>query len=262
MLAACSAPAEQKAKTDAAQSEAKPDAPPAPPVPPPAISPTTFTDNAKKDAAEREFTYIWPAKVAAIPGLVTQLTADRDKLLAEQKADWQESLREFAGEDCVACTNRTFEKTWEVVADVPRFLSLSGGFYAYTGGAHGNGAMDALVWDREAKAALDPKAMFTSEAALQSALCDPWCKALRAQRSERLGPEYADDSLFECPAIAELTVLLGSSDGKSFNRIGLYAAPYVAGSYAEGDYEITLPVTPKLLGVVKSAYKPAFALGT
>jgi hypothetical protein len=54
-------------------------------------------------------------------------------------------------------------------------------------------------------------------------------------------------------------VLLGSSDKQRFNRIGLIAAPYVAGSYAEGPYEITLPVTPAVLAAVKPEYKAAFA---
>jgi hypothetical protein len=146
-----------------------------------------------------------------------------------------------------------------VVANLPRFLSLSASLYEYGGGAHGDSAFDALVWDREAKQALDPKAMFTSPAALQAALGAPWCKALKAERAKRLGPDYADDGFFECPAIADLTVLLGSSDRKSFNRIGLLAAPYVAGSYAEGAYEVTLPVTPSVMAAVKPAYRAAFA---
>ncbi|NCQ32847.1 MAG: DUF4163 domain-containing protein, partial [Armatimonadetes bacterium] len=133
-------------------------------------------------------------------------------------------------------------------------------FYAYTGGAHGNSAHDALVWDREAKAAIDPKAMFTSPAALQTTLGDAWCKALKAERMKRMGDDYSDDGFFQCPPIADLTVLPGSSNGRSFNRIGLLAAPYVAGSYAEGTYEVTLPVTAKLLDAVKPEYKPAFAV--
>jgi hypothetical protein len=221
----------------------------------------TFTDNANKGEAGREFSYTWPAEVSAVPALVTRFTAERDQLLAEQKADWDEALREFADGDCLGCINRSFEKTWDVVADLPRFLSLSASFYAYTGGAHGNGAYDALVWDREAMSAFDPKAMFRSEAALQDALGEPWCKALRAEKQERMGEDFSDDSFFPCPPIADLTVLLGSSDKQRFNRIGLIAAPYVAGSYAEGPYEITLPVTPAVLAAVKPEYKAAFALG-
>ncbi|KPF62080.1 hypothetical protein IP79_13775 [Porphyrobacter sp. AAP60] len=218
-----------------------------------------FEDNSSKDEAVREFAYSWPAQVSAVPELVGRLTGERDTLLADQKAEWNEAIREFAGQDCVSCVNRGFEKSWQVVADLPRYLSLSADFYVYTGGAHGNSAHDALVWDREAKAAFDPKAMFTSPAALQTALGDAWCKALKVERMKRMGDDYSDDGFFQCPPIADLTVLPGSSNKQTFNRIGLLAAPYVAGSYAEGTYEVTLPVTAAVLKAVKPEYKAAFA---
>jgi len=257
-LAACSSPDDIAAKTGTATAEAPP-APPAPPAPAP--DKVNFEDKATKGDATRDFAYSWPAQVSAIPALAARLTADRDKLLAEQKADWDESLREFADSDCTGCVNRDYAMQWDVVADLPRFLSLSGAWSAYTGGAHGNYAWEALVWDREAKKSFDPKTMFTSPAALQTALGDAWCTALKAERVKKgMAPED-EDGIFPCPPIADLTVLVGSSDRKSFNRIGLIAAPYVAGSYAEGEYEVTLPVTPKVLAAVKPEYKAAFALG-
>lgn len=258
MLAACSSP-EAIAEAANLDQTAAPAAPAAPPAPVPGT--VAFTDNATKGEAGREFSYAWPAEVSAVPALTQRFTAERDKLLAEQKADWDEALREFAGSDCAGCVNRSFEKTWEVVADLPRFLSLSASFYAYTGGAHGNGAYDALVWDREAEAAFDPKAMFRSSEALQGALGEAWCAALKAERQKRLGGDYSDDGFFQCPPVADLTVLVGSSNKQAFNRIGLLAAPYVAGSYAEGTYEVTLPVTPAVLAAVKPEYKAAFAVG-
>jgi hypothetical protein len=223
---------------------------------------TSFEDNAEQDGGSREFAYGWPAAVSAIPALAARLKGERDSALAEQKAEWQDSLREFAGEDCVSCTSRGYSKEWKVVADLPRYLSLSADMYLYTGGAHGNSAFEALVWDREAGAALDPKAMFRSEAAMQDALGAVWCKALKEERGKRLGAEYAVENLgvFGCPPIADLTLLVGSSDAKAFNCIGLIAAPYVAGAYAEGPYEVTLPVTPAVLAAVKPEYKAGFAL--
>jgi CRP-like cAMP-binding protein len=59
----------------------------------------------------------------------------------------------------------------------------------------------------------------------------------------------------------ELTLLLGSSNGRTFDRIGLIADPYVAGSYAEGPYDVTVPITQAVLDAVKPAYKEAFSLG-
>jgi hypothetical protein len=258
LLGACSSPEEVAKDTGVTATASAAASPAADTSAPGAVA---FTDNQGKDDAAREFSYSWPTEVSAVPALAEHFTSERDQLLAEQKAEWEEAKREFAGEDCVSCINRSFEKGWEVVADLPRFLSLSATFYVYTGGAHGNGAFDALVWDREAQAFFDPKALFRSEAALQDALGETWCKALKAERMKRLGEDYYEDSIFTCPAIADLTVLVGSSDKRRFDRIGLLAAPYVAGAYAEGSYEVTLPVTPKVLAAVKPEYKPAFALG-
>ncbi|TAD82155.1 MAG: DUF4163 domain-containing protein [Sphingomonadales bacterium] len=256
--AACSSPEDIAAGAGLAKAES-----PVPTSTPPAPVPgkVAFTDNASKDEAAREFAYVWPSEASAIPALTQRLTAERDALLAAQKADWDEALREFADDDCGGCVNFSLEKTWEVVADLPRFLSLSATVYTYTGGAHGNGGYDALVWDRETSSALDPKAMFRSPDALQAALGDAWCKALKAERMKRLGEDYSDDGFFNCPPVADLTVLVGSSNGKTFDRIGLLAAHYVAGSYAEGTYEVTLPVTTAVLAAVKPDYKAAFALG-
>lgn len=256
MLAAFASPAQIAAKTAAPPRPAIPATPPAP-----APAKVTFADNAKQGEAERKFAYDWPAAVSAVPELTARFTAERDELLAEQKADWEDSLREFADGDCLGCMQRDYQKTWDVVANLPRFLSLSAAFYNYSGGAHGNYAWDTLVWDRTAKKAFDPKAMFISPAALQAALGGPWCKALKAERTKRLGADYSDDGFFQCPPIEDLTVLVGSSDRKSFNRIGLIAAPYVAGSYAEGAYELTFPVTAKVRAAVKPEYRAAFALG-
>ena len=259
LLAGCSAPEDMAEATATAKAGADAEASAPASAKPAAVA---FEDNAEKDGGKREFAYKWPAAVSAIPALAERFTAERDKALAEQKADWAAALKEFPGEDCISCKNLSFSKEWKVVTDLPRYLSLSADIYLYTGGAHGNSAFAALVWDREAGAAIKPEAMFTSEAALQDALGDGWCKALKAERIKRMGADFSDDGLFSCPAIAELTVLLGSSDRKAFNRIGLIAAPYVAGSYAEGPYEVTLPVTRQVIAAVKPDYKAAFAPGT
>lgn len=222
----------------------------------------SFEDNAEQNNRTREFAYAWPAAASAIPVLAQYLTSERDAAVAEQKTEWAGMLAEAGIVDCGSCYNLSFSKEWKVVANLPRFLSLSADMYFYSGGAHGNSGFDALVWDREAGAAIDPKAMFRSEAALQDALGSAWCKALKAEKQERMGDDFSDDGFFPCPPIADLTLLVGSSNKQSFNRIGLIAAPYVAGSYAEGPYEVTLPVTPAVFKAVKPEYKTAFAAGT
>jgi len=56
-------------------------------------------------------------------------------------------------------------------------------------------------------------------------------------------------------------VILGSADKQHFTRIGVLIDPYAAGPYAEGGYEVTLPVTPAVLRAVKPEYRALFAHG-
>ena len=259
LLAGCSAQAPLEADSAAAPDQAAPAAPPVPPAPG-AAGAVSFENNAQRGEYLREFAYNWPAAVSGVPQLVSRFTAERDAALAEQKADFASALREFADQDCVGCINRGYAKDWAVVADLPRFLSLSATVYAFTGGAHPNGTYDALVWDREAGKALAAADFFTSEAALQQALGARWCAGLRKERAKRLEEDYGDDPTFPCPPIKDLVVLPGSAGKQAFDRIGLLAAPYVAGSYAEGGYEVTLPVTREVIAAVKPEYRAYFAL--
>ena len=90
-----------------------------------------------------------------------------------------------------------------------------------------------------------------------------YCDALDAERRKRRGEPYdgAEGDLFtDCPPFESLTILLGSTNGETFDRIGLVADPYVAGPYAEGYYDITLPVDSAILDAVKPEYRSAFSL--
>lgn len=226
-----------------------------------------FTDSETRTAsgseAGRQFRYTWPAEVAAVPALVRRFTAERADLLAEQKVDFAEGLKWADPEGCFGC-NRDLSRDWSVTADTGRFMVLSGSLYIYSGGAHGNTGFEALVWDRKAKKAFDSRRLFRSKAALQAALGEGWCAGLKAERRARMGEEASatieEDGIFPCPPIAELQLYPASSDGQRFDRIDLLAAAYVAGSYAEGVYEVTLPVTPAVLAAVRPQYKAAFAL--
>ena len=67
----------------------------------------------------------------------------------------------------------------------------------------------------------------------------------------------ADDMFGRCPALEELELVL-LSNGEKFDRIMLYAAPYVAGPYAEGDYEVELGIDDALRKAVKPRYRDDF----
>jgi hypothetical protein len=206
-----------------------------------------------------DFKYAYPAQAGRIAGLRAMLDARQQQALAELKEQAIEA-RSLADEEGFPFNPYALDVTWETVADLPDWLSLSSQIYSFTGGAHGNHGFDALLWDKRANKALEPASLFASTAALEAAVKGPFCAALNKQREEKRGEPVpadaaADDWMNKCPGIGETTVILGSSNNRTFDRIGFLIGPYVAGPYAEGSYEVTLPVT----AAVRAAVKPQFA---
>ena len=220
-----------------------------------------FTDTQTSQDATREFAYSWPAEVSAIPALAETLAEERDRSLAEQKAEWQRSAAE-SPPDCVSCRNRGYEKEWQVVADLPDWLSLSSKTYQFTGGAHGTYGRTSLVWNKRTGEGMTGADMFLSPVALESALGAKLCDALNEARARRRGGPVENDGEWpnDCPGLDEATVFVGSSTGQAFDRIGIYFGPYVAGPYAEGDYELDFPVTASVIDAVKRDHARAFSV--
>lgn len=222
----------------------------------------TFTDNETAGEGLREFSYTWPRQVSAIPALAAQLEAERDRLLAEQKVEWAEA-REYCPPESGACLNNTREESWSVVADTERYLSLSANVWTYAGGAHGNYWVSALVWDREEEESLDPLAMFVSAEAFDAAAGEEICQQLNARRAEKRGAPVeagSDDWANACVGVEAATLLPGSSTGDRFDTLGVYYAPYNAGPYSEGSYEVTIPVSAQVIAAVRPEYRDAFAV--
>ena len=152
--------------------------------------------------------------------------------------------------------------SWEVVADLPDWLSLSAAFDSYQGGAHPNYGFDTVVWDKEGERTLQPISFFISAEALDDALGQRLCDALNAERGKRRGEPVASgstDSFDSCIKPDETNFLLGSSNGRTFNRIGIQIAPYLAGPYAEGSYEFTFNMDDDLLAIVRPEFRDAFS---
>lgn len=210
-----------------------------------------------------EFGYAYPDAAGAIPALRARLEGKlneaRKALIAESREDQKQ-----AKSNGYPYRPHSSDTKWEVVADLPGWLSLSSQVYVYTGGAHGMTAFDSLVWDKQAGVAREPLDLFTSAAALRKTIQRPFCNALDKEREKRRGAPVrhgADDMFSDCINPMESTLILGSSGGGTFNRLGVLVGPYAAGPYAEGSYEITLPITKEVLGAVKPEYKDAFSIG-
>jgi hypothetical protein len=221
-----------------------------------AAGPAPESGGAEVRTADYVFSYGWPAAVEAVPDLRSRLMKDQE---AVRRAFAEEAGQ--ARQAAAADPGRPFRPyglsvEWKVAADLPAWLSLSQSLSVFEGGAHPNTGFDSLVWDRRAGVERPPLDLFTSPEALDAAIRDPFCKALNRERAARRGEpiDPNSDGMFDqCVDPTASTVILGSSNKQQFDRIGILIAPYEAGPYAEGDYEITLPVTKAVLAAVKAA---------
>lgn len=210
-----------------------------------------------------EFDYSYPPVVDQFPKLRAKIDAEKQTQLSELKdmaKGWVEDTPERAQEMPLQTT-----ASWQTVTDLPGYLSLTYDNWSFTGGAHGNSYRSSMVWDKARQSEIAPIAMFKSAAAFDALVQTPYCDKLDIERSkkrdgEKVDRSQSDDWMQACPKPSELVVILGSSTGKQFNRFSVYAAPYAVGPYVEGDYEVDMPITAKLLAAVKPAYRSAFAL--
>jgi hypothetical protein len=206
------------------------------------------------------FDYSYPAAAGRIPALKSWLDQD----LAHNRISIASQARDGKAEakgSQYPFNPYDSSTVWQVVTDLPGWLSLSGMQEEYTGGAHPNHGPIALLWNRRAGRRMEAVDLF-DKAALTAALQPAFCRALNKERGERRGQPVdpkSTDSFDECLDPAREVMILGSGDRQHFTRIGILIGPYEAGPYAEGDYEITLPVTPEVLAAVRPQYRADFA---
>jgi hypothetical protein len=207
------------------------------------------------------FEYSYPQEAGDIPELAGLLD-DRLTRLRDELAAQSAEARDDARDNGFPYNKYSNEVIWKVVADTPGYLSLSATNSTYTGGAHGNYGFGALVWDKVAGRALRPESFFESVEELDAAVEERLCELLNRERASRRGEpvEKGGNNPFDaCVPLDETTILLGSSNGRVFNRIGVLMAPYVAGPYSDGSYELTLDMTDAMLETVKEERRSAFA---
>jgi hypothetical protein len=263
LLAGCGGISEREAGGyNGTLTEAPAEAPAATPSPSPSPSPSPAAYAADIETDVLDFAYSYPAAAAQWPALVADFRLAENRLRRAAESDARED-RDSAATDGRPFNRHAASVAWSVVTETPRFLSLSAKTYAFTGGAHGSPGFDALLWDKEAGERLDPVAVFRSPVLLQEAIGDAFCARLDAERAKRRGaPVVRDaDPFSACPDVKEATLILGSGDRRRIDRIGLLVGPYVAGPYAEGSFDLTLPVTPAVLDALRPEYRSAFAGG-
>lgn len=254
LLAACKKEAPAPQPTVGPSAAASPAA-----TPPPA--PAGQARKVSESSDRYEFEYNYPAAADAIPALKARLEADLVKQRAKLATEAQEAMAD-AKQNGYPYHPHSFSIDWKVVTDLPNWLSLSTVVATYEGGAHPNYHHDALLWDKAKGAQVAALDLFTSKSALSQALRKDFCAALdREREKKRQEPLKPGDMFTDCLDPLDYTVILGSAGHQRFDRIGVLVPPYEAGPYVEGAYEVTLPVTAKILALVKPEYRASFVAG-
>ncbi|HEY3814996.1 MAG TPA: DUF3298 and DUF4163 domain-containing protein [Caulobacteraceae bacterium] len=215
---------------------ATPLAPPAPPVP---------------------FSYESKAQGVDVSLKLPQALADTPDLHAKLYNSGVAELRKFAKQSAAEKYDLgvpyEHDVTWTVAAQTDKLLSLKSVTYDFSGGAHGNTVLGAVLWDRSTKAPIKAPALFRPGAD-RGKLDAILCRAIGDAKKAREGDAYTpNDPTWPCPKWSDSVLVLAPSDqaGKAGGVTFLFS-PYAVASFAEGPYEITIP---------QQAFRDALAAG-
>jgi hypothetical protein len=206
-----------------------------------------------------EFDYEWPAEAAAIPALDLRLYTEAKRNLAEAQKNARED-QAFARQQKRDFNQHDYSMTWTMEGESRRLLSLSSDLGSFEGGAHPNSNYGSLLWDRALNREIGMHALFATAAQFAAVSRASYCKKLDAERAKRREGEKLDLPEFSaCPKYSDLAIYpVDKNKNGRFDRITCMASPYVAGPYVEGEYEITLPITPAMIATLKPDYRSSF----
>lgn len=215
----------------------------------------------EKETPLLTFTYGWPAKASAVPALHDHLR----KNMAESETSSIESAtedRKIAQEGDYPFNGHSYEKVWKALGDSSRLLSLYAKINVYSGGAHGNSFYNTILWDRKLGRSLNLFELFTNKGKASAEIGVHYCPNLDEERAKRRNeslPLKGSDWLVECPTLEnfEIAPVDGDGDGH-FELLRILVPPYEAGSYAEGSYEVDVPMNAALIALLKPEYRAAF----
>jgi len=213
-----------------------------------------------KDANDLyEFEYAWPAEAAAIPQLVARFRRDMEKVKAEL-ASGAKADRDQRSKSGFDFHPHAAMKSYETAGQSQRLLSLKSTVYGFTGGAHGSTGSGALLWDRRQAREIGWQDLVRPGRTWTGAIRQPFCVLLDREREKRRQEPVKPDDLFgNCPELKELTVLLTDTDRNArFDHVTVIADQYVAGPYAEGPYEIALPITARMIERLRPEFAESF----
>ncbi len=194
------------------------------------------------------FSYDYDDEIAALPGFASYLEADLEKTYTQALRQADEQI-EPAGN----ISQGEYGVTWTMNSRLGRLVSLTRDHGEFMGGAGGIEAQ-AMFWDTRLQREYAPQDLF-AQGAFEAQMRSRYCNALELERDQRLRGGNGPDALYfnvSCPDFDRLAISY-KNEGWTF-----FAAPYVAGSRAEGPYEVTVPMPEALRASAKPAYRADF----
>lgn len=217
------------------------------------------------ESENHRFQYSYPKALAREPALSAYLDRKGLEEGAGFSADSDRDHAEIAAKAESGYRLNPYEHQveWSEEAEIPAYISLSRHTYSYLGGAHGMSVTTSMLWDKAGDEPVEVLTLFSGKANLDQAVQKAFCAQLNIQRAEKRGhpiPANSDDGFEQCITPSDQTVILGSSKGGNFDTLSINVAPYEAGPYVEGSYEVDLPVTQAVIRALKPEYRSHFAV--
>ncbi len=224
-------------------------APGAPAAPTQAVAPLIFSEK----TAFADVSLKLPDAIKAQPDL-------HAKIYQEEVAHLREFAEGAQADNTEAgAPNVAYQQSVELTAahETGKLISFERTASEFTGGAHPNTVSTGVLWDKALKRQIGWADVFTKGAdftALDRALCTAINAAKRA-RVPDAEPVSLGGKMWACPRAAETPFVLAPSTtaGKA-GGLTFLIGPYQVGPYAEGAYEVTVP-----LSAFQSLLAPAYA---
>lgn len=193
-----------------------------------------------------------PAQIDRYPELHAKLFNDGKQQLMDFTKTAAGDRARFALKGVKQASPYVRRVVWTITAVSPDIVSLRDAWFDDTGGVHPNHGSEVLLWDRIHNVPLLQSELFKPDLDTAS-LDDLLCQAVTRAKQARLGP--TDPRSWSCPKWSDAkAVLVPSAQPYRVGGMMFLFDPYTIGAYAEGDYEVLIP-----LSQFQSALAPAWA---
>lgn len=212
--------------------------------------------------ADYSFAFVYPKAVERVPELDAAVRTEAgvaEEWIAKQAAAARDEGREVP--------RLSYEAAWQIDAILPELAAASGSISHTSGGGHGAIEYKTILIDRERGRAIEIEDVFDPGffepdllgyrlwgiRAVQAAFCRELTRAAR----ERRGDPAAE---VRCPAVEHQPITFMCGESGRIDRLRVLLGPMVAGSWAEGPYEIDVPVDAAMMSAIRRRFRPAFGL--